>query len=62
MKTLGSLLLGYVLACPLTSRVSLDITQTEWTHLLTYVWILGSGVIWLLICFAAVSAFIILRD
>lgn len=46
MQVLVSLLIGYLLACPLTPRVSLDITQTEWTHIMTYVWIAFSGVIW----------------
>ena len=54
MQVLFSLLIGYLLACPLTSRVSLDIMQTEWTHIMTYVWIAFSGVIWA-IAFALVA-------
>ena len=55
MKQLTSILISYIMAAPLTSRISLDITQTEWTHIMTYVfWVFG-GVIWALIVLAIVA-------
>ena len=51
MKNVLHIVLAYLLACPLTSMVSLDLTQTEWTNILTYLWIAFAGVIWTLIVF-----------
>ena len=39
-------IIAYALAAPLTSRISFDLTQTEWTNLWTYVWWAGSFVVW----------------
>jgi len=43
------------MAAPLTSRISLDMTQTEWTHIMTYVFWAFGGVIWALIVLAIVA-------
>lgn len=56
------LVVGYLLACPLSSLVSLDMTQTAWGNILTYIWILGAFTIWSIIftlaifCVAAIAA------
>lgn len=57
MKHLVSILFAYLLACPLTERVSLDVMQTEWTNILTYIWIACAGLIWVAIAFVAVLIF-----
>lgn len=56
------LLLGaYILAAPLTSLISLDLTLTAWTNVLTYViWALAIPVwfIILVIIFAVIGALV----
>jgi hypothetical protein len=52
MKPLISLLIGYILAAPLTTLVSLDMRQTEWFNLLTYFWIVASAAVWVSLIFA----------
>lgn len=49
MRYFITLFLGYLVAAPLTTRVSLDLTQTDWTHLATYAWILFGWFVWLFI-------------
>lgn len=49
------LLISYMLACPLTDRISLDLTQTHWTDLMTYVIWLFAGFIWLVIVLLVVG-------
>lgn len=46
-------LVSYILAAPLTSRISLDLTRTEWTHIMTYVWWGASWFVWAIIAFVA---------
>lgn len=45
-------LVAYLMAAPLTSLISLDLRETEWLHVLTYVWWAGSWVVWGLIALA----------
>lgn len=60
MKTLGTLLLGYVLAAPLTTKISLDLRLTEWAHIGTYFWWFLSGSIWGTFVLVALGIFSIL--
>ena len=46
MKYLWQILIGYLLATPLTDKVELNLVNTEWTNILTYVWIIGSFAVW----------------
>ena len=41
-----SVIVSYLIACPLTSRISLDLTQTHWTDLMTYIIWFFAGFIW----------------
>jgi len=43
------LLASYVAAAPLTDKISMDMTKTEWANLWTYVWWILSGVVCLFI-------------
>ena len=43
-----SIVVTYLLACPLTDKISLDMTQTEWLNIMTYIiWALAGG-IWII--------------
>lgn len=42
-------LIAYLMAVPLTSHISLDLRETDWLHLMTYVWWVGSWIVWGLI-------------
>ena len=57
MRVIWGLFLGYILAAPLTEKISLDLRLTEWTHLGTYVWWMFAGLIWVGIFFAGVGLF-----
>lgn len=57
MRIIFSLFLGYILAAPLTDKISLDLRLTEWGNLLTYVWWLTSGLVWTLASFGIILAF-----
>ncbi len=62
MRYLLTLLLGYLLAAPLSARVPLDITQTDWTHIATYFWILFGWLFWALIALFLTLVFAVLLD
>lgn len=55
MKAFGSILMAYILAAPLSANISLDLRQTEWLDLWTYIIWACSGLIWAAIVFAVVS-------
>ena len=46
MKYLWQIIVGYLLAVPLTSKVQLNIMDTQWENILTYIWIVGAFAIW----------------
>lgn len=48
MHVIIALIIGYLVATPLSSMISLDLTATNWTHAGTYLWIVGSAFVWLL--------------
>lgn len=49
MTKIFALLLSYVAAAPVTEKISMDVSQTEWANIWTYViWIFGVP-IWLVI-------------
>lgn len=52
-------LVAYIMAAPLTSLISLDLRETEWTHVMTYVWWAGSWVVWGFIALTAAVVFVI---
>lgn len=53
-------LIAYVIAAPLTSRISMDIQQTAWTDVWTYViWLFGL-LIWAGIVLAVVVVFVVI--
>lgn len=54
LKAITSLALSYVIAAPLTDRISMDLTQTDWTSGWTYlIWVFAS-MIWAGIIFGVV--------
>jgi hypothetical protein len=59
-----SALFAYVIAAPLTSRISMDVAQTAWTDLWTYVFWAFGLFIWMgifggaMFAFAAAAAFL----
>lgn len=48
-RTLVLLLLSYVAAAPLTDKISMDLSKTQWDNLWTYVFWLFSFGIWFVI-------------
>lgn len=40
---------SYIAAAPLTARISLNPSQTEWLHWMTYFWLAVSLAIWTLL-------------
>ncbi len=52
-----SALFAYVIAAPLTSRISMDVAQTAWTDLWTYVFWAFGLFIWMGIFVGAMFAF-----
>lgn len=46
MRFLIILIVSYVAAAPLTSKISMDLTQTDWTNVWTYVIWAFSFAIW----------------
>lgn len=57
MRYIICLVVAYLTAAPMTSRISLDLTQTEWTHVLTYVWLAGAWIVWGILFFVAFIVF-----
>lgn len=60
IRSLIILFVSYILAAPFTSLISMDLTQTAWTNILTYVfWLMGIPLsIFVLFCVAFVFLFI----
>ena len=54
MKYIVQILFAYLMAAPLTDKVELNLANTEWTNILTYVWIAGAGAAWMAIFMAGV--------
>lgn len=53
-----SFLVAYLMAAPLTTRISLNFTETDWSSAATYAWWLFAPFIWVFIVLcAAGSAF-----
>lgn len=46
MRAIFFLFISYIAAAPLTSRIEMDLTQTDWTSLWTYFFWLFSLAIW----------------
>ena len=57
MRIVFGLVISYLMAAPLTELISLDMTQTHWGNILTYVIWMFSGVIWLFIIFVGGAVF-----
>ena len=49
MKYFFAALMAYLLACPMTDRVELNLANTDWTNLATYFWIVLGWVVWVVI-------------
>ena len=62
MRILITLILSYVAAAPLTSKISMDLTRTEWTNVWTYVIWAMSFAIWGAIAIFALAAFVVWAD
>lgn len=46
MRAIIAIVLGYILAAPLTSTISLDMRETEWLNVWIYVMWVSSMAIW----------------
>lgn len=46
LRAIAILLLMYLLASPFTTLIALDLRDTEWTNVGTYLWWLFGWVIW----------------
>ena len=61
MRTIIFLLLSYVAAAPLTSKISMDLSKTEWDNIWTYfIWLCSFGV-WF-VAFAIIAFIIALAS
>jgi hypothetical protein len=49
---------AYIMAAPLTSLISLDLRETEWTNIVTYLWLIGAWIVWGLIALVAAALFL----
>ena len=56
------LLTSYAAAAPLTAKISIDMTKTEWTNIWTYVWWISSLAIWSFIVGFSIFAFVAIRN
>jgi len=54
MKYLFQLTTGYLFAAPLTDKVQLNMMDTDWGNLLTYLWIMFGNTIFAIIVLAVV--------
>lgn len=53
MKQIIIIVACYLIAAPLTDRISLDLRLTHWWDIATYVFLIFGAAIWVLIFFAA---------
>lgn len=44
MRYVFGFILAYVIVAPLTPLISYDLRETEWTNILTYLWLIGGYV------------------
>lgn len=61
IRTALLLIVSYISAAPFTSRISLNLADTEWLHIATYVWWAGSLTVWVLISFLSAIALVVLN-
>lgn len=62
MRTLVTIVLCYLIAAPLTDRISLDLRLTHWWDITTYLFLIFGGLIWVVIFFCAGIAVAIIRE
>lgn len=55
MRYILCALISYIMAAPLTSLISFDLTETAWTNLWTYIWWAGSWMVWGLIALCVMA-------
>lgn len=62
MKHLVILVACYLIAAPLTERISLDLRLTHWWDIATYLFLIFGAAIWVVIFFAAGIAVAIIKE
>lgn len=62
LKLMLALVLAYIAAAPLTSKISMDLSQTEWTNVWTYLIWSTSFFIWALILIFGTLFIMFLRN
>lgn len=62
MRILFGLVLSYIIAAPLTERISFDLRLTHWADIMTYVFWLCGGLIWFGIGALAVFIFLAVKE
>ena len=62
MKQITIIVACYLIAEPLTDRISLDLRLTHWWDITTYLFLIFGGLIWVVIFFCAVIAVAIIRE
>lgn len=62
MKQIAIIVACYLIAAPLTERISLDLRLTHWWDIMTYVFLIFGGAIWVVIFFCAGIAVAIIKE
>lgn len=62
MKQITIIVACYLIAEPLTERISLDLRLTHWWDITTYLFLIFGGLIWVVIFFCAGIAVSIIRE
>jgi len=62
VKQITIIVACYLIAAPLTERISLDLRLTHWWDITTYLFLIFGGLIWVVIFFCAGIAVAIIRE
>lgn len=55
-------LMSYIMACPLTDLISLDVTQTHWENVMTYAIMVLALPLWFIIAIGCLALYLFIFD